>query len=343
MSPSEFRCYYVERDDQKKVSAGPRTIPWGDLPEGDVLIRVDYSSLNYKDALGATGHPGVVRKFPHIPGIDAAGHVVESRAGAFKPGDAVIVTGFQLGAPAWGGYAEYIRVPAGWVVPAPRALSLRESMILGTAGFTAAISVEALLRNEIQPGSGEIVVTGATGGVGCIAVAILAKLGYKVAAVTGKASGHDFLRRLGAQTILPREEVNDVSGKPLLGGRWAGAVDTVGGNTLATVIRSTQQHGCVTACGLVGGVELPLTVHPFILRGVQLAGIDSSEYPIERRAGLWHKLATQWRPDDLESLVYATTDLENLDAEIKQILAGQIQGRVVVKLREEVGGEFFQS
>lgn len=327
-----IRCFLVERDEEKKVSAHVTTIPTESLPEGEVVIRVDYSSLNFKDALAATGHPGVARKFPHIPGIDAAGEVLETRSPKFQPGEQVLVTGFELGAPAWGGYAERIRVPAGWVVPLPDGLLARDSMVYGTAGFTAAMSIEALIENRITPECGEIVVTGASGGVGCLAVAMLAKLGYTVAAVSGKPAARDWLIELGAKSVIGREEVNDESGKPLLSSRWAGAVDTVGGNTLATIIRSTHRSACVTACGLVGGTDLPLTVHPFILRGVRLVGIDSAEYPIERRPGLWRKMATDWRPQDLEKLVATTVELEQLQPQIGKILAGQIQGRVLVKV-----------
>lgn len=330
-----FRCFLVDRDEAKHVTAAVTTLPDERLPSGDVLIRVAYSSLNYKDALAATGHPGVVRKFPHIPGIDAAGIVAESQAPQFKRGDKVLVTGFELGAPAWGGYAEYIRVPAGWVVPLPAELTLHDSMLLGTAGFTAAMSIEALIENHITPDRGEIVVTGASGGVGCLAVAMLARLGYRVVAVSGKPQARDWLIQLGAHEVVGRDAVHDTSPKPLLGSRWAGAVDTVGGNTLATIVRSTQRSACVTACGLVGGTDLALTVHPFILRGVRLVGIDSAEYPIERRPALWRQMANEWRPARLESVVAATVDLEGLKPEIDRILAGQIQGRVLVQLADE--------
>jgi putative YhdH/YhfP family quinone oxidoreductase len=330
--PERFRCYLVEQDMDKKISARIAELPISQLPDGEVLIRVAYSSLNYKDALGATGHPGVVRRFPHVPGIDAAGTVLESRAPEFSAGDNVLVTGFQLGAPAWGGFSELIRVPAAWVVPLPPGLSPRESMIFGTAGFTAALSIQALREGHIEPTHGEIVVTGATGGVGSMAVAMLARLGYPVAAVSGKATARDYLTRLGASSIRDREAVHDASNKPLLNARWAGAVDVVGGNTLATIIRSTKRAGCVTACGLVGGAELHLTVHPFILRGVRLIGIDSAEYPIDRRAALWRNMAGPWRPADLEMLVAETVDLDHLEPHIQEILAGKVQGRILVKL-----------
>lgn len=332
MSSQPFRCYLVQRDAEKKASASVTMRTVDDLPAGDVLIRVAWSSLNFKDALAASGRPGVAKTYPHVPGIDASGVVAESASDQFKPGQQVLVTGFDLGAGVWGGYAEYIRVPAAWVVPLPAGLTLRESMIYGTAGFTAAMSLEALIEQGVSPESGEIVVTGSTGGVGSVAVGILAKTGYRVAAVTGKPEAADYLRRLGASEILDRGAVNDDSNKPLLAGRWAGAVDTVGGNTLSTIIRSTHRAGCVTASGLVGGIELPLTVMPFILRGVKLVGIDSAEYPIGRRAALWEKLAGDWRPADLETLVARTVDLEGLDEPVREILAGKIRGRVLVRV-----------
>ena len=332
MTSPTMKCYLVTRTDDKQVRASLAECGLEDLPEGDVLIRVAYSSLNYKDGLASQGQPGIVRQFPHVPGIDAAGRVVESRSEALAPGDAVLVTGFGLGAPSWGGLAEYIRVPAGWVVPLPAGLSLRESMIFGTAGFTAAIGIEILNERGIEPASGPIVVSGASGGVGSLAVAMLARLGYEVVASTGKADAHDFLRGLGAAEIVPRDSLEDRSSKPLLAARWAGAIDTVGGLTLATIVRSTRPHGCVTCCGMVGGNELPLTVFPFILRGVDLAGIDSAEYPLARRGPLWARMAGPWRPPQLEALVDRTVPLAGVDAPLADILAGRIRGRVVVEV-----------
>jgi putative YhdH/YhfP family quinone oxidoreductase len=330
MSDPQFECYLVEKNSagQATASVAQRTVE--DLPEGDVLIRVEYSSLNYKDALSATGHPGVTRKYPHVPGIDAAGIVAESRSPRFKPPDAVLVTGYDLGANRWGGYAGYVRVPADWVVPLPAGVSTRESMIYGTAGFTAGLSLAALQRHEVTPDRGEVVVTGASGGVGSLAVALLSKLGYRVAAVTGKPQAAEFLRRLGAARVIGRDEVNDQSSKPLLSACWAGAVDTVGGNTLATLLRSTERGGCVTACGLVGGADLPMTVYPFILRGVVLVGIDSAECPMPQRQDVWSKLAGPWKPDNLD-LIAQEVNLSQLGDRISEILAGRIQGRIVVR------------
>jgi putative YhdH/YhfP family quinone oxidoreductase len=332
MTIDSFTAYVVRKDEQGQIHGGIESLGFDQLPHTnapDVLVRVQYSSLNYKDALAATGHPGVVRNFPHVPGVDAAGTVVEDTSGSFSPGSEVIVTGYDLGAAHWGGYAEYIRVPAGWVVPLPAGLTLEESMILGTAGFTAAQSVQALILHAVEPSSGPVVVTGATGGVGCLSVAILAKLGYEVVAVTGKSDAHHFLRQLGAASIVGREEVSDDGRKPLLRDRWAGGVDTVGGAVLTNLLRSTQHRGCVTACGLVAGTELPMTVYPFIIRGVTLAGIDSAQCPMPSRKEIWSKLADEWKPDDMSSLA-TRINLSQLDENVAAILAGQIRGRVVV-------------
>ena len=329
MTIESFPAFVVRKDDQGQVYSGIEQLDLDQLPDGDVLVRVRYSSLNYKDALAASGHPGVVRTFPHVPGVDAAGTVVEDVTGSFSPGSEVIVTGYDLGGAHWGGYAEYIRVPVGWLVPLPAGLSLEESMILGTAGFTAAQSVQALIHHAVGPQSGPVVVTGASGGVGCLSVAILARLGYEVVAVTGKPDAHDFLRQLGAAHVIGRDEVTDDGRKPLLAERWAGGVDTVGGAVLTNLLRSTQHRGCVTACGLVAGTDLPLTVYPFILRGVTLAGIDSAQCPMASRREIWIKLAGEWKPDDLASLA-TRIDLSQLDEKIADILAAAIRGRVVV-------------
>lgn len=328
---SEFNCYLVSKGEKDQVTAGMNRCDLADLPEGDVLIRVAFSSLNYKDALAATGRPGVARKFPHVPGIDAAGEIAESRVPQFRPGQKVLVTGYDLGAGRWGGWADYVRVPAEWVIPLPEGLSLIDSMRLGTAGFTAALSVDALKRHEIAANSGEIVVTGATGGVGCLAVRMLAKLGYAVVAVTGKQNKHDWLKELGARRVISRQDVDVQGGNPLLKAVWAGAVDTVGANTLATILRSTEIGGCVTACGLVGGTELHTTVFPFILRGVTLCGIDTGWCSRERRLEIWRHLATDWKPDGLAELSQ-TVDLKDVAAPVARILAGEIVGRTVVRV-----------
>lgn len=330
MENATFRCFFVDKDGSGMVRGQVTSRRLAELPEGAVTIRGLWSSLNYKDALAATGHGGVVRKFPHVPGIDAAGEVTASSVPEFPPGAEVLVTGYELGSGRWGGWAEYVRVPAEWVVPLPQGLTLRESMIFGTAGFTAAQCVAALQLNGVKPDSGEVVVTGATGGVGCLSVMILGKLGYRVVAVTGKPEMHDRLRAWGAARIIAREEVVSDSPKPLLNASWAGAVDTVGGRTLATILRATQLDGCVAACGLVGGTDLPLTVYPFILRGVTLAGIDSASCPREPRLAIWKRLAGEWKPENLESVVTVST-LAGLSEHVPKMLQGQVSGRVLVE------------
>ena len=334
MLPDTFKCYLVTKDAEGNVSGEIAERSLDELPEGEVLVRVAYSSLNYKDALSATGHPGVSKVFPHVPGVDLAGVVVHSGVYEFVEGDRVLATGFDLGASRWGGFAEYASVPEDWIVPLPEGLSLRESMILGTAGFTAGLCVDALEKHGVEPQRGEVLVTGASGGVGSMAVAVLAKLGYHVAAVTGKTTAHDYLRDLGAERIVGREEVDDQSGRPLLHARWAGAVDTVGGNILSTVLRATKHGGCVAACGLTAGDELAMTVYPFILRGVTLAGIDAAWGPVPLRHQIWQRLAGPWKPDDLEGMA-TLVELPELPPRIDAILAGQITGRVVV----DVGGD----
>lgn len=302
-----------------------------DLPAGEVLIRVRYSSLNYKDALSASGNRGVTRRYPHTPGIDAAGEVLESASPDFSPGDAVIVSCYDFGMNTPGGFAQRIRVPAKWVMPLPAGLTLRESMIYGTAGFTAAQSVDRLQRHPVLPEQGKILVTGATGGVGSMAVAMLAMSGFSVAAVTGKPEQEQFLRDLGAQDIVPRENSIDRSNRMLLKGKWAGVIDTVGGEILATAIKSTRYGGAVTCCGNAASPDLPLNVYPFILRGISLIGIDSAECPMSVRIPIWRKIATTWRLPNLESLAMEIS-LKELDRHIETILQGKQKGRVVLNL-----------
>jgi len=301
-----------------------------DLPEGEVLIRVHYSSLNYKDALSASGNRGVTRKFPHTPGIDAAGKVAQSRVRGFKEGDPVLVTGYDLGMNTAGGFGQYVRVPAEWVVPLPEGLTLKESMVYGTAGFTAGMGI-SFLTERVAPDAGPVLVTGATGGVGSVAVAVLAKLGYTVAAVTGKTAESDFLKGIGASQIVDRADAADNGGRPLLKGQWAGAIDTVGGEILATTIKSTLPWGTVACCGNVASPELPLTVFPFILRGVRLIGIDSQNCPMDLRLQVWRNLAGPWKITTIENLSRQIT-LDDLSDNIDLILKGQQKGRVVVKL-----------
>ncbi len=325
-----FKALVVSEAADKSMVREVRRRSTDELPAGDVLIRVQYSGLNYKDALSATGHRGVTRKYPHTPGIDAGGVVEESASAAFKAGDPVFVTGFDLGMNTAGGFSEYVRVPADWVVPLPTGMTLRESMIYGTAGITAALCIEKLQQEGVTPEQGEIVVTGATGGVGSLAVAILARLGYRVAAATGKAQEHGFLKALGAALVIPREEVDDASGKPLLVPRWAGAVDTVGGNILSTVVRATKPRGCVTCVGMVTSTDLHTSIYPFILRSITLAGLDSANRTMAERRALWSRLAGPWKPAMLDEIARERA-LEELNPEIDRILKGQIRGRVLVR------------
>jgi len=327
----KHRAYLVTKEEKQPAKSSIVYRSIDALPAGDVIIRVEYSSLNYKDALSASGSPGVTRNYPHVPGIDAAGTVAASDSPDFKIGDKVLVTGYDLGVDTDGGYGQYIRVPKGWVVPLPAGLSIKESMILGTAGFTAAICVNLILQNNLRPEHGEVVVTGATGGVASLAVALLAKLGFTVIASTGKTDQHDYLKSLGAADVIDRNELNDQSGKPLLKSRWAGAVDTVGGNILTTVLKSTKLEASVAACGVVGGPKLDLTVFPFILRGVRLLGADSAMCPRDLRLDLWKRLSTNWKLDNLEQIT-TTIKLEDLDEYVAKILKGQIRGRVLVDL-----------
>ncbi len=326
---SHFRCLYVTRADDavtRRVTERPVT----ELPSGDVTIMVQWSSLNYKDALAATGNPGVAPNLPHVPGIDAAG-VVEVGTDRFPAGTKVIVTGYDLGGKHWGGWAERIRVPEPWVVPLPETLTMREAMILGTAGFTAAQCVRELVRNEVPENEKPILVTGATGGVGSLAVKLLSQLGYQVTAMTGKSDAHQWLRHLGASEIVARDVLDATSTKPLLPARFSGGVDTVGGETLASLLKSVDVNGCVSACGMVGGTEFNSSVFPFILRGVRLAGITSALCPMQERLKIWEKLADAWKPNDLSSLA-TEVRLDDLSPKIDEILGGSIRGRVVVNV-----------
>ena len=328
---TKFTALTVDKNADKQFSRHILERGIADLPPGDLLVRVRYSSLNYKDALSATGHPGVTRQFPHTPGIDAAGEVVSCDSGTFTPGEMVVITGFDLGMETDGGWGQYIRISSDWAVRLPAALTLRESMVLGTAGFTAALSVQKLVRAGITPADGDILVTGSTGGVGSIAVSILARAGYRVVAATGKSSDETFLREIGAAEVIPREDVSAGADRPMMKERWAGAVDVVGGATLAGVIKSTRYGGTVTCCGLVGSADLSLNVYPFILRGVTLIGIDSVNCPIDDRPQIWERLSGEWKPEQLAALA-TEVPLEGVEEKIQTILQGGIRGRVVVKL-----------
>ena len=329
MQPKTFKAFVVTETADKRYQRRIEEKAIDDLPPGEVLVRVRYSSLNYKDALSASGNRGVTRSYPHTPGIDAAGTVAESRDSRFNPGDAVIVTSYDLGMNTSGGFGQYIRVPADWVVPLPDGLTSREAMCYGTAGFTAALSVFKLTEFGVRPQNGEVLVSGATGGVGGIAVAILTKLGYPVAAVNGKVDAADYLREIGARRVISIEEATDTSGRPLLKSRWAGSIDAVGGDILATAIKSVNANGVVTTCGNVASPELPINVYPFILRGVSLVGIDSQNCPMPARRAAWNKLAGEWKIPQMEAVVEEIT-MADLEDRVVRMLNRQHRGRAVV-------------
>ncbi len=333
MSEKTFQAMLVEEGEDKKFQRNIVERSTADLPEGDVLVKVQYSSLNYKDALSASGNKGVTRKYPHTPGIDAAGTVEESADGRFKPGDRVIVTSYDLGMNTSGGFGGYIRVPAGWVVPMPDGLTERTSMIYGTAGFTAALSIYQLVEHDVTPDKGPVLVSGATGGVGGISVSILSKLGFSVAAVTTKEDKADYLKEIGASSVVGAGElVKDVK-KPLLRAVYAGCVDTVGGDVLAAAIKSTLPAGVVSCCGNAASPDLPLNVFPFILRGVILAGIDSQNCPMPLRQKAWEKLAGEWRIESFEKKT-SEIGLADLGGRIEAMLQGKHVGRDIVRLAE---------
>jgi putative YhdH/YhfP family quinone oxidoreductase len=331
VSNQTFQAFVVAEQADGTFTHTIEAHPLANLPPGEVLIKVAYSSLNYKDALSATGNKGVTRHYPHTPGIDAAGVVVAADSNTFQPGDQVLVTGYDLGMNTAGGFGGFIRVPAAWVIPLPDGLTLAEAMAYGTAGLTAAICLLRLEDQGLTPDQGEVLVTGATGGVGSIAVSLLAKMGYTVVAATGKTEQRDFLTALGATTVIHRDEVNDETSRLLLKERWAGVVDTVGGNMLATALKSTQYGHSVACCGLAASAELPIAVYPFILRGVNLLGVDSVNIDMPTRLKLWQRLANAWKLPHLDTIAQERT-LTGLYPEIERILAGQQVGRIVVKL-----------
>jgi acrylyl-CoA reductase (NADPH) len=328
--PQTFKAMVVSETAEQKFIREIRQKELSDLPAGELLIEVKYASLNYKDALSASGNKGVTRKYPHTPGIDAAGVIATTSTSRFGAGEPVIVTGFDLGMNTPGGFGQFISIPAAWAVKLPQGLTLKESMGYGTAGFTAALCVMRLMAFGLSKDSGEVLVTGATGGVGSVAVGILSKLGFNVVAATGKTKEKDFLTWLGAKAVISREEANDTSGRPLQKGRWAGVVDTVGGNILATAIKSTQYGGLVAACGNAMSADLAVSVYPFILRGVSLLGVDSVEVPMNTRLRTWQKLAHDWKLD--LSRIVSECALAELSPRIDLMLKGGIRGRVVVDL-----------
>jgi acrylyl-CoA reductase (NADPH) len=330
--PDRFRAFVAEALDDG-LRRGVREFPAADLPAGDVEVRVEWSSVNFKDALATIANGKVARISPLIPGIDLAGTVVASTDSSVAAGQAVLAHGYDLGVARHGGFSEYTRLPAGYVVPLPAGLSAHDAMAVGTAGFTAAMSVAALERHGLRPGAGPVIVTGASGGVGSVAVAILAARGHEVWAATGKAEEENRLRALGAAGIVPRDECT-VEGRPLESARWAGAVDTVGAATLPYVLRTLRPGGAVASSGNASGADLKTTVLPFILRGVALLGMDSANMPIEERRALWGRIATDLRPPGLDDgrLGISEVTLDSLEPALDAILAGAARGRWVVRV-----------
>jgi putative YhdH/YhfP family quinone oxidoreductase len=324
-----FNAFVVEETEGKFTRSIKKKLI-NELPPGELLIKVHYSSLNYKDALSAGGNKGVTQKYPHTPGIDAAGIIVSSSSDDFNENEKVIVTSFDLGMNTSGGFSEYIRVPSAWAVKLPHNMTLKESMMIGTAGLTAGMSV-LRLTEQIRPDDGKIIVSGATGGVGSLSVSILSKLGYKITAITGKEQEKDYLFKLGASEVLLRKNFEDEKPKPLLREEYAGAIDTLGGTILDNIIKSTKSMGVVTCCGNAASFKLNLTVFPFILRGVSLIGIDSQNYPMTYRRTVWKKLAEEWKPEQIDGL-NSEVNLYGINEKIDLMLSGKIKGRVLIKL-----------
>ncbi|MGN2274983.1 NADPH:quinone oxidoreductase family protein [Priestia megaterium] len=327
-----FSALVVDKTGEEQVEASVQELTLNDLPEGDVLIRVHYSGVNYKDSLASIANGNIVTSYPFVPGIDLAGVVVSSDSPDFKEGDLVIATSYDIGVSHFGGYSEYARVRSEWVVPLPENLTLKEAMIIGTAGFTAALSVHRLEENHTSPANGSVLVTGATGGVGSFAVAILSKLGYTVEASTGKSSEAAYLKDLGASSILTREDVYNGKLKALGKQKWAAAVDPVGGEPLASVLSQIQYGGSVAVSGLTAGGKVPTTVFPFILRGINLLGIDSVYCPMPARKEIWNRLANDFKPESFEPFIQKEISLQDLPEVLPTLLKGQARGRTIVKL-----------
>jgi putative YhdH/YhfP family quinone oxidoreductase len=327
-----FQAIVLEKNNDQ-VDITKKELSLGDLPEGEVTIRVAYSSVNYKDGLAAQNQSSIVTNYPLVPGIDLSGTVTHSSSADFQEGDEVLVTGYKLGVSHFGGYSEYARVPAEWVVLLPKELSLKDAMMYGTAGFTAALSVHRLQEHGITPESGPVIVTGATGGVGSQAVAMLSNLGYKVTASTGKESEHSYLKELGASDIIDREEVVKKDNRPLYSQRWAAAVDPVGGKTLEFLLSSIQYGGSVAVSGLTGGTDVHTTVHPFILRGINLLGIDSVFCPAFLRNTIWERIATDLKTKHVGDKMGKEVTLDELPDILRATVEGNNKGRVIVKVR----------
>jgi len=326
-----MKAFVVEKIADKEFSSDVREVSIPKCEENEVVIKVTYSSLNYKDALSSVGNPGVTRKFPHVTGIDVAGTIYESNSTIFKEGERVLVTGYDMGMNTHGGHAEYVKVPASWVARTPDAITDKEIMTFGTAGLTAALSINELIENGVKPENGEVLVTGATGGVGSIAVSILSKIGYKVVAISGKEERIEYLKKIGANDVILRNDFNEQASKPMMGEKYAGVVDTVGGEVLANALKYIKYDGVATCCGLTSSHELPTNVFPFILRGVRLIGIDSVECKLEKKQAAWEKIATKWKIDTLNSITNEIS-LEEIKKAYNLLLAGRAVGRYVVKI-----------
>ena len=332
MEPLKFKALQISEVSENKFESELIERDVNDLPAGDVLIEVYYSSVNYKDALSANGNKGVTRQYPHTPGIDSAGIVRATSSDLFQEGEEVIVNGYDLGMNTAGGFGQFVRVPAAWVVSCPRELGMRNSMILGTAGFTAALCIEKLIANGLSIDSGNVLVTGASGGVGIVAVMLLNKLDFQVVASTGKTINHNLLKELGAIEVIDRSELSETSARPLLKERWGGAVDVVGGDTLFNVIKALNYGTSVAACGLVQSVAFQASVLPFILRGVNLLGIDSVELPLERKKAVWERLASDWYLPNLERIC-TEIGFDQLEESLMKVLHGEATGRYLLNLQ----------
>ena len=328
-----MKAFLVEKIGDKEFTADVKEVAIPKCGENEIVIKVTYSSLNYKDALSSVGNPGVTRNFPHITGIDVAGTVYESTSSIFKVGERVLVTGYDMGMNTNGGHAEFVKIPADWVARIPDAITDKEIMTFGTAGLTAALSVNELMDNGVKPESGSILVTGATGGVGSIAVSILSKIGFTVVAISGKEEKTDYLKRIGASEVILRDTFNEEAKKPMMGEKYAGVVDTVGGEVLANALKYIKYDGVATCCGLTSSHELNTNVFPFILRGVRLIGIDSVECKLEKKQAAWEKIASKWKISTLNSITNEITLNEVKDA-YSLLLAGKAVGRYVVRIKD---------
>ena len=328
MEDIKYKAFFTQ-ETESGFSNSIESLSTSDLEENDLLIKVSYSSLNYKDALSASGNKGVTRTYPHTPGIDAVGEVVKSNSSDFKDGDKIIVTGYDLGMNTYGGFGQYISIPATWAISLPNELSEAEAMSIGTAGLTAGLCVRKLLQNDLTPDSGDVLVTGASGGVGSVAVMVLSKLGFNVVALTGKQDQVDYLESLGASSVIIRSQMEE-QGKPLQKGIYQGGVDTVGGNILSNFISQTSQRGAITCCGNVASDKLETSIFPFILRGVTLIGIDSAESLLEVKKEIWNNFSNDWKID-LEKITKEVF-LESLSDEVEKILKGNQVGRIRVNL-----------